>query len=415
MEANAFINQYEVIRTLMHGILRFGTLTPEQLGISPSKYNKMKPLLEAALQGNIEDRRYQKGEPRSLHITADTFSEGLTALSNTYTVKSVKVSELCIRLMILQLLQENDSVTAQELAEEVGGQFLEVVDSRTILRQCQHLAEYGQIFAGFRENKIFYSAADSLLADVPAKTFDRLIEAVSFLRLYYAPTVCGEQLYRSLCDLDGHDSAAPHYLVTGINIGYVLDDAVLYDLLTAIENRQIVSFAYIDQNREHPDFSRILPLKIHSSEPLGRRYLAALDLKDSDKLILCRLDFIKKVCVSREQADIPEEKIQAILEKAFQYSVSSAHLPNEQPTAVQMQYVPEFEPVLRKQFPQTAEYSIENSRNIVSVKVNHPLELKAFLREHAQDIQVLPDSSHTLYEDMQREAKLWRARYGIES
>lgn len=413
MDANTFVNQYEVIRELMHAILRYGTLTPDELPVSASKYNKMKPLLEASMQDNIEDRRYQKGMPRSLHITADTFSEGLSALCNTYMVKSITVSELCIRLLILQLLQENGRMTAQALTEEISGLFSENTDERTVIRQCQHLTEYGQISAEMRNRRTVYSASDP--AAVIGDLTGRLIELTGFLRLFAAPAVCGEQLYRSLCSLSGVQPSENHFLVTGIHIGYVLDDAVLYDLLCAIENRQIISFNYTDQNREHPDFSRILPLKIHSSEPLGRRYLVALDLNASGQMILCRLDFIRKIRIVKEKPCFSEDEINEMMHHAFRYSVSGAHLPNGEPAAVRLQYQPEFEPVLRKHFPHTAEYSQENGKCIVTVTVNHPLELKAFLRENAGSVQALRYDSNTLCEDMQAEARLWRERYGIES
>lgn len=415
MVANSFIADYEVIRALMHAVLRYGTLTPEQLDISPSKYNKMKPLLEAVMQDNIEDRRYRKGAPRTLHITADTFSQGLTALSNTYMVRSIKVTELMLRLVILQELSAQGSMSTRALTEAVLETVSDAADSRTVLRQCQHLAEYGQIRSEAVQNKLVWSLTPALLQEMPGDTADMLGELVSFLRLYQAPSLCGEQLFRTLCSTG---DAEQHFLVTGVSIGYVLDDAVLYALLRAIEARRAVKFDYIDQKREKPDFSQILPLRIHSCEALGRRFLVGLDLMDGNRLILCRLDFITNVRMTDIQPDIPQTETDAILARAFRYSVSGAHLPEDGGMRVRLKCAPEYAGTLMRQFPD-AEWDAETETAVLTV--NHALELKAYLREHAVRadgtvlLQPVPGESCGLYEDMQNEAALWRERYGIES
>lgn len=417
MKANSFIADYEIIRELMHAVLRFGTITPEQINISPSKYNKMKPLLRTALQDNIEDRRYQKGAQRSLHITADTFSEGLSALSSTYMVKSIKHSELCIRLFILQLLKKNGSMDRTQIVDEVTSMATSFVDidARTIISQCRHLEDYGQITSEKRGKQLVFSLNEDVFADIPADTMCDLAEMVSFFRNLTAPFLCGEQLFRSLGEQGDANVDDSHFLVAGVNIGYVLDDAVLYDLLPAIENQFVISFDYTDQYHAHPNTSRILPLAVHESEPLGRRYLAALDLNDDDKLILFRLDYMKNVTVSKEYGNYTLEQRQEILDAAFRCSVSGAHLPNGEPVSVRIKYAPEFETTLRKQFPNSAQFIQEGGNHIAVISVNHPLELKAFLRTNAAFVQTLPNESNRLYEDMKQEAQLWRERYGIES
>lgn len=408
MKANSFITHYEIIRELMHAVLRFGTVTPEQLDISPSKYNKMKPLLLTVMQGDIEDRRLS-GKHRSLHITSDTFSEGLSALCNTYMVKSLKPSELAIRLCILQILQENKELTQPELIkrmEEVLGDAVLGLDIRTIESHFCHLAEYGQIIKQGKE----YRLPENFFADLSPETIENLLDMVSCMRHFTAPSLCGEQLYNSLCDLFKKTETENRFLVKGEHIGYVLDDAVLYELLTAIEKRAVISFEYVDQYRENPDRSRILPLAVHQCAALGRRYLIALDLNDNDKLILCRLDTMKKVKQKKENAPYTKEETDKIVQDAFRHSASGAHLARDAPMQIRLQFVPEFEQTMRKTFPE-AEYTGQTAL----VTVNHMLELKVFLRQNAEMVQAVPGESCGLFEDMQKEAKQWRERYGLES
>ena len=407
MKTNSFIADYEIIREIMHAILRHGTLTPDQMPLSDSKYNKIKPLLEAAMQDNMEDRRYQNEKARSLHITADTFSEGLSSLCNTYMMRSLKVSELVTRLLVLQLLQSGKK-SINEIVDGVSEVSDETQDDRTIKAQIKHLAAYGQVTI----NGKTVALPDDVFAGLTQEDITQLTELVSCLRHFTAPSLCGEQLFHTLCDR--YDSTKNHFLVTGLNTGYVLDDAVLYDLLTAIEQNKIVSFDYIDQYHEKPDYSQILPLMIHSADSLGRRYLVALNLKDSGNLILCRLDFIKNVEISKENGTVAEEEIKEIMENAFRYSIGGANIAEGAPVPVRMKYDAGFEPELRRRFPD-AQYIQEDDAYFIVLNVNHPRELKAFLREHADRIQAVPDDSNTLYNEMQEEAKLWRSRYGIES
>lgn len=409
MKANSFIANYEIIRELMHAVLRFGTVTPEQLNISPSKYNKMKPLLLTVMQGDIEDRRLS-GKHRSLHITSDTFSEGLSALCNTYMIKSLKYQELALRLGILQVLQKHGMMNIDELMEityshNFGLDYKEL-DHRTFTSQCRHLEEYGQI----RKMGKKYTLPENPFADLSPETKENLLDMVSCMRHFTAPSLCGEQLYNSLSGLFKKAETENRFLVKGEHTGYVLDDAVLYEILTAIEKRAVISFEYVDQYRENPDRSRILPLAVHQCAALGRRYLIALDLNDNDNLILCRLDTIKNVKQTKEASPFTEEHTDKIMQDAFRYSASGAHLAKDAPMQIRLQFVPEFEQTMRKKFPD-AEFTDQTAL----VTVNHALELKMFLRQNADWVQAVPGESCGLFEDMQKEAKQWRERYGLES
>lgn len=150
MQIDSFISDFEIIRELLHLIMKFGTLTPKsisELNISQSKYNKMKLLLIPVLGDTIEDRRYQNDTKQSLHITADQFSEGFSCLCNVYLMKSVKSQELVYRIMILQLLSQMRDLSQKQLLDLIADQngFMDNISEGTFSNYLKHLEKRMQI------------------------------------------------------------------------------------------------------------------------------------------------------------------------------------------------------------------------------------------------------------------------------
>lgn len=417
MRPNSFLADYSVIRRMMHLILQFGTLTPDEFekeAISVSKYNKMKPILLTCIGNDIEDRRYQKGAARSLHITSDAFSEGFSRLCNTYMIKGIKPEELVLRILIMQILLNQPDLTRQELLSYITDLIPELSDLNdgTFYNQLSHLAEYGQVYTLSPKRPYKWSVPQNPFSGLSEAIQSKLTEYVSFMRQLQAPYVCGEHLYHSVCKSDGEQSI---FLVRGHHIGHVLDDEVLYTLLNAINESRIISFDYLNQKQAYRHLQDILPVKVISMEQTGRRYLFAVNLFTPERFpMLLLLDRVFAIKTGDINTQFSDDEKRMLYQDALHFSSGSLHIQSECREKVYLTYEPEFEMLLVQMLPDAELYS-ENGVYYAAVKVAHHRELRPFLRQYAEYVRAVSDENHPLYQEMKDEARQWRKMYGIES
>ena len=419
MKRDSFISNFEMIREIMHLILRYGSLTSKHFdGISESKLQKVKPKIMALLQDQIEDRRINHSKKRSLHITSDLFSNGFSQLSNVYMLMSVKPDEIVLRLLILQILSEKHTASRSEIIEAISEQtnYFQDISENTFTHQLQHLTEYGQISCNKNAKTYFYSLAYPDFPWISDNVLQKLISYSSFMRNLIFPSICGEQLLRTLSSFTIHQVQTSYFLLKDMHLGHYLDDAILYKILHAIHDSRLIEFDYINQKKQRFRMKDILPIRTVYSPEIGRRFVFAINTYTPESYpSLFRLDLISNLKAGVICTSFSESEKDRLYQSAFQFSINGAHLPLERPYLIKLKYHTRIENYLVKTFP---DIKIENSTedyNYGCIRVNHPIELKSFLRKNAMDVQALPSIGCTLAEEMQKDAKLWRERYGISS
>ncbi|GEM_PF-5674895 len=419
MQTDSFISEFEIIREIMHLILKYGTLTPKSLSdksISVSKYNKIKPLLLTMIGDTIESRRYQDEKKQSLHITADLFSDGFSSLCSIFMAKAVKPDELSYRLMILQILDDLPNLTRQQLLDQISelDDHALTISDNTFFNYIKHLALYGQIRKANEDPPYLWSPAQNPLAGLSDKFACDLLSFVCFMRCYQEPGICGEQLFTSLSDANQTGVDSP-FMIKNMRIGYVLDDAVLYKILTAIEASETISFDYTSQ-KQTMHFTDILPVKIISMDNIGRRYLFALNLFTPEHFpTLFLLDSISYVKTEQKCTAYTAEEKEKIYRQSVHFSAGSLHINTDQRTRVHLLYEPEYEQFLRRQLPDAELSEDENGICHAWISVVHTRELRPFLRKNAEWVKLAPDDQSGLLDEMKKEAAQWRALYGIIS
>ena len=419
MQTHKFIADYEILRELMHLILQYGTVTQTSLhekSISPSKYNKIKPLLMTILGDEIEDRRYTNGAQRSLHLTSDVFSDGFHSIANTFMVKSMKPDELMIRLLILQILTRNPGLTRAEILDAYFSIYSDQTDIKesTFFNQIRHLEAYGMITRINDSAPYQWEVCTEKMAEIMKSP--KLEQFVSCIRHMKAPEICGEQLYRTICDFTPDSLHENLFIMKALNIGYVLDDEIVYALLNAIEESCLVSFDYQNQADETHHFTDILPVKVISVEPTGRRYLFGINLfMPEHHPTLFWLDRLYALEVGQPDSTYTAEEKQAVYASSVYYYAGSLHRRSDTLKRYHLLCEKGSEDIVRRYFPDTEFDLNQDGPQNAYVYAGNPRELKPFLRENADKIRLLPDDDSALADEMRQEAALWRKLYGIES
>ena len=419
MQIDSFISDFEIIRELLHLIMKFGTLTPKsisELNISQSKYNKMKLLLMPVLGDTIEDRRYQNDTKQSLHITADQFSEGFSCLCNVYLVKSVKSQELVYRIMILQLLSQMRDLSQKQLFDLIADQngFMDNISEGTFSNYLKHLETYGQIYKSEQVKPYKWRLKHNLLERLSDNQLRVLQVFCDFMRQLQEPGVCGEQLYRSVSEHTGSEANTSCFIIKNLRIGYVFDDEVLYEILKAIEDSRTISFDYISQKQIRQHYTDILPVKIVSMENSGRRYLFAVNLFCPEHyptlFLLDNISYVESGEISGQYSAIEKEQL---FHNSVHFSAGSLHINTDNLTRIHLILHSDHVQILHRQLPDAEIISGESDICHAFVHVAHPRELRPFLRKNAEWIRLSPDDTSGLTEELNREADQWRALYGI--
>lgn len=419
MQIDSFISDFEIIRELLHLIMKYGTLTPNsiaEMNISRSKYNKMKLLLLPVLGDTIEDRRYLDDTKQSLHITADQFSEGFSCLCNVYLVKSVKSPELVYRLIILQLLKQMSDLSQKQLLDRIAdlNGFSESINEGTFSNYLKHLEAYGQICKADQIKPYKWSLKNHFLDRLSDNQLRDLLSFCDFMRHLQEPGVSGEQFYRSISEYIGSEETTSCFIIKNLRIGYVFDDEVLYQILKAIDESRLISFDYINQKRVKQHYTDILPVKIVSMDNIGRRYLFAVNLFCPEHyptlFLLDNISYVESGEISDQYTTIEKEQLYC---KSIHFSAGSLHINADSLTQIHLILQTEHINMLLHQLPD-AEIGSENDGVCHAfVDVAHPRELRPFLRKNAEWIRLAPDDTSGLLEELNREADQWRALYGI--
>lgn len=421
MQIDSFISDFEIIRELLHLILKYGTLTPKavsEMNISVSKYNKMKLLLMPVLGDTIESRRFQDETKRSLHITADQFSEGFSCLCNAYLVKSVKVQELVFRIIILQLLSQEQVLSQRELLERIAelNGFSDSINEGTFSNYIRHLEEYGQICKHEPVKPYRWTLQQNTLRELSEDQRDGMLMFADFMRHIQEPGLCGEQLYRSLSEWSRSRENSSAFVIKNLRIGYVFDDGVLYELLKAIEDSRTISFDYVSQKQIRLHYTEILPVKIISMENIGRRYLFAVNLFSPEHYpTLFLLDNLSDVQAGAVSSDYSDDEKEKLYREAVHFSAGSLHIHTNHLIRIHLLLHPDHTGMLLRQLPDAELVPEDDDLCHAYVNVVHTRELRPFLRKNAEWVRLAPDDASGLREELNEEAAEWRALYGIIS
>jgi hypothetical protein len=203
-------------------------------------------------------------------------------------------------------------------------------------------------------------------------------------------------------------------------IAHTLDDEVLYDLLTAMEERREVTLTM--DARKSPSLITGTPCKILSSVQTGRRYIGMTDKAENDGFTARRLDYIDRVemgsIIGEEAYSATLRKFEAALGHAWGVSFGIRRKPKMPESVVMAFHIDEKneEYVLERLKRESRRGKIKRLReNVFSYRneVWDPNEMMPFIMSFIGRIISLECDKDTARR-FEEELKLMTSMYGLD-
>ena len=307
--ANRFIGDYDTVRPLLRYI-SYGcyhkSLLVERLGQSARAYEENMARLrfflpEGSLQSSRQGRReVYRFEGDSYRITDDF-------LAYTYRIKALKnTTAFCLTglLQILGAAEEALDVTTIFEYEMLSGKAipegLEDLSRRTVQRYLQDLEEQGVVCKAEENGRFLYRLADDPLERLSSEDAASLCRAASFYRAMTQFSLPGCFLEDALQHEGQEKEIKPLAQFKHRATAHLLDDEVVFQCLTCLEERREMTFVYGRERRK----LRVVPLRLVSDMYAGRRYVLAARLpakggRRAQGSQMFRLDLMQKVRTGR--------------------------------------------------------------------------------------------------------------------
>lgn len=287
---------------------------------SARTYDDEKRRVESWLGEHLRYNDSVRGRMISISVDSRRISEN--PLYQAYCSKSFTDNDIRLHFMLLDIMKDGGEFTLKELTDLLNESYGAFFDEQTVRNKLKEYAEEGLILAEKRGKTACFSLspdrADELLAELPG-----LSDAVKFFSESGEFGVVGNGILRSLRLKNDLFFKKHNYIV------HTLEDAVLIDILRAIDERRFVRFKTFSSKRKdaaEPEFF-VLPMQIAASAQTGRRYLMAYVPKYS-RFNSYRLDKIRTVKageICEKFDDISVDYLRNV-QKAWGVSFGDRHL-----------------------------------------------------------------------------------------
>lgn len=289
---NYFYKNYDTIRIILRKIYLYGCYNRNDYKkiVSPRKFDN--ELKRITMMFN-SDKLFQsyKGKSKYTVINYDYFNNNRNILINSYYAKAFKENEFILYFLILQLLNiPNRKMTVNEIEKDLGS-YISEIDRATIRNHLEKMLDEGYLSAQINGNKKHYYLSMDILAEF---TLEELIEILTAVQFYENTKVLktpGHYAFETICN----------YLECKYNFSYkhldiifrhnyshqILDEEILYDILKAIRNKNLISFDYNGSRKEG-----VSPVKFISEAYYGRQYLIGVEVETGSTCIY-RIDKIE--------------------------------------------------------------------------------------------------------------------------
>lgn len=294
MPFSELIKNFDKLRDYMRDFFIYGYKTRSDFVRKSSRtYDNERRRIQSYL-GNYVRWEYGKGG-KHLFFSVDAAKIPQNPLYRAYQSKSFTDNDILLHFFLLDLLEENPSLTAGQAADEISLRYRESFDIQTVRGKLREYADAGLLTAERQGKSIFYRKARLFLEDL----FPDREDARDFLSFFgeCAPfSVVGSYLSTGAGLNNTRLLFKHHFLV------HTLEDTVLLPLVEAIRERKTVEITNFSNRKGVQTVTSGLPICILVSVQTGRRYLVLYGDRRK-RFHTFRLDCIKSVKILDPHSD----------------------------------------------------------------------------------------------------------------
>ncbi len=253
---------------------------------SSRTYDDEKRRVESWLGDYIHTDNSQRGKKVCISVDSGHISEN--PLYKAYYSKSFTDNDIKLHFLLTDILADGESLTLKELVNRLADDYGELFDEQTVRNKLKEYADEG-VFIKEKQGKTDYFR---LSGDTPESFFNEyagLDNAVKFASEAGNFGVVGNSLLKSAGLKNDIILNKHNYIV------HTLEDEVMLDIVSAIDEKRFIAFESFGKNREGKTFEYSgVPFRILSSMQTGRRYLTMYNY-EYRRFNSVRLDSIKSV------------------------------------------------------------------------------------------------------------------------
>ncbi len=256
---------------------------------SPRTYDNERRRLECWLAPYVRKDYAPNGSNISLAIDSNLLDTN--PLYRVWKTKSFTDNDIVLHFLILMLLQDGVSRTAEEITDCLLQEYGTLFDIQTVRRKCNRYEKEGFLQKHKRKNQAVYSIENHCAHWI--KSREQVLDALAFYQMAGNFGIIANIL------LDQFDSQNTSFRVKHSFFVHTLEDAILLELLGCIKQRRAVQLTINSSRKAHTITPFCVPLQIFSSTRSGRRFLCAYTLPSNpnknQRFTCYRLDTVKQV------------------------------------------------------------------------------------------------------------------------
>lgn len=275
-------------------------------------YDNEKRRIESYLSEYMSFSKDDSG--KNIYIEADCGEISSNPLYRAFKAKSFTRNDITLNFIILDILVDDKSFTASEIANKIATDYLTffedplLLDLSTVRNKLSEYEKLGLLISKKDGKKLLYSLNDHHL------NIENIGDALSFFSETSPIGVVGSFLLDKLNYKNDILCFKHHYIM------HALESEIVYDMLQAMKKKQRVKFTCIGKDKKNIHERIVIPLKILISVQSGRRYVSVANNKGI--INNYRLDYIKKVIPLDENDDY--DILKATLENMLTHTWGSS-------------------------------------------------------------------------------------------
>ncbi len=310
-EFNELIKNFDKIRDYMRDFFVYGFKSREDFSKkSLRSYDNEKRRIESYLADFMSF--YQDEDGKNIFISIDSAQISENPLYRAFKAKSFTKNDIALNFFIIDILIENDALSASEITDVISNEYLTYIENPTVFdvyTTRNKLKEYetlGILASNMQGKKLLYSLNKSSI------NVKNISDALCFFSEVSPVGVVGSYLLDKCEATSKYISFKHHYIM------HALESEMVVAILKAIHNKQDVEIINHSPLSNKEIKIRITPLKFLTSVQGGRRYLSAFN-RHMNNLVNYRLDYIKKVDIleTNEQFDDYYSRLEVILKSTW--------------------------------------------------------------------------------------------------
>lgn len=302
------IKNFDKTRDYVRDFFIYGFKTRGEFSRKSTRtYDDEKRRVESWLRDYISSHSTGRGKQTFISVDCGHITEN--PLYNAFYSKSFTDNDIKLHFMLCDILGDGECMSVRDITECLNERYSQIFDEQTVRGKLREYADEG-IFLCKRVGKsALYSMAKNCSVSI-LDDFEGLSDAVKFFSENSEFGVIGNSILKTVGKSNDIFLRKHNYIV------HTLEDEILFDILTAIENKHSISVINNNGKSEHENDG--VPLKISVSSSTGRRYVV-MYLPSYKRFNSFRLDCIKSVKDLGECADYDRyaEKLEKNLPKVY--------------------------------------------------------------------------------------------------